>query len=142
MQTLAPPTREGHRVCNLDGPGAVVMLKFSIFALAMGVLSTSSALASGMCQQPKPPELPANGAVITYEQLNFAAKQVSAYAKANMAYKICLDQIITQPSNYSRTQWRAAMTAYNQTVPAENSVWSIYEKISDDWISANQAKPN
>jgi hypothetical protein len=32
------------------------------------------------------------------------------------------------------------MEAYNQSIPTEHAIWTAYEKLSSDWVAANQAK--
>jgi len=118
------------------------MLKSKLLAIAFVFASFTPAFADSTCQAPKAPSLPPNGAVITYEQLNAAADQVKIYSQANMVYKQCLDKVITKPENFSREQWRSALQAYNQSVPAEKDVWTRYEQVSSDWISANQSPKN
>ncbi len=115
------------------------MLKNKLLAVVLVFAGFTPAFADGGCKAPDKPKLPPNGATITYDQLNTAANLVKAYAKANLSYKQCLDGIITKPENYSRDKWRSALQAYNQSVPTENAIWGQYEKLSKDWISANQA---
>lgn len=145
LKFLEPTTREGQRVCNIDGPGAVRMFKIELLkikSLAIIILlaTASPGFAAGACVKPKAPTLPANGAIITHEQLNNAATLVAGFSKDNMEYKTCLDHIIISPSDHSRTRWREALEAYNQTVPAEQAIWKAYGTLSRDWITANQAK--
>jgi hypothetical protein len=116
------------------------MLKIKIIASFLFLASTTAAFAAETCQAPLAPTLPQNGAVISHDQLMAAADQVSAFTKANTVYKTCLDVIITKPTSVSRAEWRSALKSYNETAPAEQAVWNSYQKVSDDWVAANQAK--
>jgi len=140
VKSLEPTTREGHRVCNLAGPGAVRMLKIKSLAIVIVLAGISPSIASEPCQAPSVPDMPVNGAVITYEQLNSSASMVAAFSKDNTAYKTCLDHIIIAPGDHSRTRWREALEAYNQSIPTEHAMWATYENLSRDWVAANQAK--
>ncbi|MBL4617774.1 MAG: hypothetical protein JKY46_08760 [Robiginitomaculum sp.] len=115
------------------------MLKITSLAIVMVLAGVSSGLASEACLAPSVPELPSNGAVITYEQLNHSASMVAVFSKENTAYKTCLDHIITAPGDHSRSRWREALESYNQSIPTENAIWAAYEKLSRDWVEANQA---
>ncbi len=118
------------------------MLKSILPAACLALFCSGQVFAAEECTAPIAPELPANGAVISHEQLTAAADQIALYLKDNMTYKSCLDVTITQPQTVSRKQWRAALEAYNQTAPAEQAIWKAYDKLTADWVKANQAKKN
>ncbi|MBL4596743.1 MAG: hypothetical protein JKX99_09225 [Robiginitomaculum sp.] len=118
-------------------------MKKPIMLAILGVLASATpTLSAEICRAPMVPQLPINGAVITHDQLMSAADQVSIFSKSNTSYKTCLDAVITQPANVTREKWREALRAYNQTAPTEQAIWGAYEKLSGDWVVANQVRSN
>ncbi|PHS26959.1 MAG: hypothetical protein COA85_05615 [Robiginitomaculum sp.] len=111
--------------------------------LVAGLLATSVlpayAQAAPDCVAPVKPNLPVNGAILSADELDAAADQVTRYSKASRTYQVCLDEVITKPERHSRDEWRAALKAYNATVPSVEEIWDTYQKLSDDWVSAHNA---
>lgn len=114
------------------------MLNLKKLALVMAMGLALPALAHAECDAPKSPNLPVNGAKLSFEQLNAAADKVSAYVKANADYRACLNQIIEKPA--TRAAMLAALDADKKTGPAEAKVWADYDKLQQDWVAVNEAK--
>lgn len=104
--------------------------------LAVGLLLP--VVAHAECDAPKTPELPPNGARLSYEELNAAADMVSDFAKANADYRACLNKIIHKPE--SRSAMQAALDADKKSGPTEAKVWDAYDKLQQDWVAVHEAK--
>ncbi len=116
------------------------MFKLKMVGLLAVLAIPASAMAAPNCEAPAKPDLPQNGAVLSAIELDAAAEQVSSYSKASKAYHACLDEVIASPAKYTRDEWRAALKAYNASAPGMEEVWSSYQKLSEDWVSAHLAK--
>ncbi|PHR56951.1 MAG: hypothetical protein COA47_12380 [Robiginitomaculum sp.] len=116
------------------------MLKLKLLAGFMFIASSIPVLADEACVAPELPELPAYGALLSYDQLNEATGLVQTYAMANTAYKTCLDALILDPGSVSREAWRAAMENYNTAGADQNALGKAYDKLNEDWVETHKAK--
>ncbi|MDQ7017694.1 MAG: hypothetical protein Q9M33_00905 [Robiginitomaculum sp.] len=115
------------------------MYKLLVAGLLVASVFPAQAQTASDCVAPIKPDLPINGAILSAQELDAAADQVTRYSKASRTYQICLDEVITKPEKHSRDEWRAALKAYNATAPSVEEVWDTYQKLSEDWVAAHHA---